>query len=67
MEGLAILGRRYINCYQKSGGGSFAAVWDREDHLLGAERQLKDENIDRTVNSSEKLIEDLTECSNKMF
>ena len=42
-------------------------VWDRDDYLLEAERQLKDEKIYRYVTFNEKLIEDLTECSDKMF
>ena len=42
-------------------------VWDRDDYLLEAERQLKGEKIYRSVTFNEKLIEDLTEGSNKMF
>ena len=39
---------------------SCVVVWDRDDYLLEAERQLKDEEIYRSVTFNEKLIEDLT-------
>ena len=42
-------------------------VWDRNNYLLEAERQLKDEEIYRSVTFNEKLIEVLTEYSNKML
>ena len=42
-------------------------VWDRDDYLLEAKRQLKDKKIFIYLTFNEKLIEDLTECSNKMF
>ena len=51
---------------KKADKGSCVVVWDRDDYLLEAERQSKDEKIDRSVTFNEKLIEDLTEC-NKMF
>ena len=47
--------------------GSCVVIWDRDDYLAEAERQLKDENVYRNVNFNEKLIEDLTEYSNKIF
>ena len=46
---------------------SCVVVWDRDDYLLEAERQLKEKKIYRSVTLNEKLVEDLTECSNKMF
>ena len=52
---------------KKADKGSCVVVWDRDDYLLEAERQLKDEKIYRSVTFNEKLIEDFTECSNKMF
>ena len=52
---------------KKADKGSCVVVWDRDDYLLEAERQLKDEKIYRSVTFNEKLIQDLTECSNKMF
>ena len=52
---------------KKADKGSCVVVWDRDDYLLEAERQLKSEKIYRSVTFNEKLIEDLTEGSNKMF
>ena len=46
---------------------SCVVVWDRDDYLLEAKRQFKNEKIYRSVTFNEKLIEDLTECNNKMF
>ena len=52
---------------KKADKGSCVVVWDRDDSLLEAERQLKDEKIYRSVIFNEKLIEHLTEFSNKIF
>ena len=52
---------------KKADKGSCVVVWDRDDYLLEAERQLKSEKIYRSVTFNEKLIEDLSEGSNKMF
>ena len=52
---------------KKADKGSCVVVWDRDDYLLEAERQLKDEKIYRSITFNEKLIVDLTECSNKTF
>ena len=52
---------------KKADKGSCVVIWDRDDYLAEAERQLKDENVYRNVNFNEKLIEDLTEYSNKIF
>ena len=52
---------------KKADKGSCAMIWDRDDYLAEAERQLKDENVYRNVKFNEKLIEDLTEHSNKIF
>lgn len=46
--------------------GSCMVVWDRDDYQFKAGRQLKDE-INWSVTCNEKLIEDVTECSNKIF
>ena len=52
---------------KKADKGSCVVLWDRDDYLLEAERQLKSEKIYRSVTFNEKLIEDLSEGSNKMF
>ena len=45
---------------KKADKSSCVVVWDGDDYLLEAERQLKDEEIYRSVTFNEKLIEDLT-------
>ena len=42
-------------------------VWDRNDYLMEAEKQLSDKNVYKEVKFNEKLIQDLTETSNKIF
>ena len=45
--------------------GSCVAVWDRNDYLMKVEKQLSDKNVYKEVKFNEKLIQDLTETSNK--
>ena len=52
---------------KKADKGSCVMIWDRDDYLAEAERQLKDENVYRNVNFNEKLIENLNEYSKKIF
>ena len=42
-------------------------VGDRNDYLMEAEKQLSDKNVYKEVSFNEKLIQDLTEPSNKIF
>ena len=42
-------------------------VWDRNDYLMEAEKQLSDKNVHKEVKFNEKLIQDLTETSKKIF
>ena len=42
-------------------------IWDGNDNLMEAEKQLSDDNVWKEVNFNEKLIQDLTETSSKMF
>ena len=42
-------------------------LWDRDDYLLEAEWQLKNKKIYRSITFNDKLIEDVTERSHKMF
>ena len=42
---------------KKVAKGSCVMVWDRNDYLLEAERQLKNEKIYRSVTFKQKLIE----------
>ena len=47
--------------------GSCVVVWDRNDFLMEAEKQLSDKNVYKEVNFNEKLIQGLIETSNRMF
>ena len=42
-------------------------VWDRNDYFMEAQKQLSDKNVYKEVKFNEKLIQDLTETSNKIF
>ena len=42
-------------------------MWDREDYIAEAERQLRDVTVNKDVNFKEKMLQDLAETSNKLF
>ena len=42
-------------------------VWDRHEYLKEVEKQLSDKNVYKEIKFKEKLIQDLTETSNKIF
>ena len=52
---------------KKAHKGSCLIVWDRNDYLMEAEKQLRDKYIYNEVNNIEKLIQDLTKSSNNIF
>ena len=52
---------------KKADKGSCVVVWDREDYLLEAQKQLQDKNVYKKMHFNETLIQDLTETSKKMF
>ena len=52
---------------KKTDKGYCVVIRDRDDYLAEGERQLKGENVYRNINFNEKLIEDLTQYSNKIF
>ena len=52
---------------KKADKGSCVVVWDRNDFLMEAEKQLSDKNVYKEVNFNEKLIQGLIETSNRMF
>ena len=52
---------------KKADKGSCVVVWDRNDFLMEAEKQLSDKNVCKEVNFNEKLIQGLIETSNRMF
>ena len=52
---------------KKADKGSCIVVWDREDYLLEAERQLGDTSIYKDVSFNDKVLSDLVDNSNKLF
>ena len=52
---------------KKADKGSCAVVWDREDYIAEAERQLGDVTVYKDVNFRGKKLQDLAETSNKLF
>ena len=42
-------------------------MWDREDYVAEAERQLGDVTVYKDVNFKGKMLHDLAETSNKLF
>ena len=47
--------------------GSCVVVWDREDYIAEAEKQLSDKNVYRNVNSKSKILQGLDETINNIF
>ena len=47
--------------------GSCVVVWDRNDYIVEAVKQLGDKNIYQDVNFSDRILRDLVDKSNKMF
>ena len=52
---------------KKADKGSCVVVWDCEDCIAEAERQLGDINVYKDVDFKEKMLQDLAETSNKLF
>ena len=52
---------------KKADKGSCVVVWDRNDYLLDAERQLSDTKVYRGVSNTENILSKLSETSNRMF
>ena len=52
---------------KKANKGSCVVVWDQNHYLMEAEKQLSDKNVYKDVKFNEKLTQDLTETSNKIF
>ena len=52
---------------KKADEGSSVVVWDRCDYIAEAEKQLKDQNVYKDVDFTEKILQDLAESSNKML
>ena len=52
---------------KKADKGSCVVVWDRNDYVLEAEKQLSDPIVYRDVSNGENILTKLSEASNKMF
>ena len=52
---------------KKADKGSCVVVWDHEDYITEAERQLGDLTVCKDVNFKEQMLQDLAETSNKLF
>ena len=52
---------------KKADKGSCVVVWDRNDYIVEAEKQLGDKNIYQDVNVSDRILRDLVDKSNKIF
>ena len=52
---------------KKADKGSCVVVWDRNDYVLEAEKQLSDPSVYRDVSNNENILPKLSEASNKMF
>ena len=53
----------YSMIIKKADKGSCVVVWDRNDYIVEAEKQLRDKNI-QDVNLSDKNLPDLVDKSN---
>ena len=52
---------------KKADKGSYVVVWERNDYVLDAKKQLSDPSVYRDVSNSENILPKLSEASNKMF
>ena len=57
----------YFKNFKKADKGSCIVVWDRDDYLSEAEKQLYDKAIYKDVSFNEKILSDLVASSNKIF
>ena len=47
--------------------GSCVVIWDRNEYLLQAEKQLRDKKVYRDVEYNVNILKDLAEASNEIF
>ena len=52
---------------KKADKGSCVVVWDREDYIAEARKQLSDKSVYRDVNFKSKILQDIAETSNGIF
>ena len=52
---------------KKADKGSCVVVWDREDYIAEAEKQLGDKNVYKDIDLKEKILQELAETSNSFL
>ena len=52
---------------KKADKGSTVVIWDRNDYILEAEKQLCDANVYKDVSFNEKDLQELVGTSNQFF
>ena len=52
---------------EKADKESCIVVWDRNDYLREAEKQLKNQNVYRKVAFKDKTLSQLVDCGNRFF
>ena len=52
-----VISKGQKNCHEKADKGSHVVVWDLEDYIAEAEKQLSDKNVYRDVNLKAKSCE----------
>ena len=52
---------------KKADKGSTAVVWDRNDYVLEAEKQISDAYVCKDVSFNEKNLQELVGASNQLF
>lgn len=52
---------------EKTVNASCVVVWDRNDDLLGVEKQWNDRKVYGDVSNTKNILKKLSEATNKMF
>ena len=52
---------------KKAGKGSYVFIWEPEDYIVEASKQLNDESVYKSVKFKDKILQDLAEKSNGIF
>ena len=53
--------------HKKADKSSCVIVWDRNDYIAEAEKQLNNKSVYKNVTFKEKILQDLDETSNDIF
>ena len=52
---------------KKADKGLCVVIWDRNDYIAEAEKQLSDENIYKDINFQDEILQELADNTNKLF